>query len=163
MGGVSWVPTHDQTSGFKTTTVFFSRKYGFNVLPLCLHSALYSCPCRTSRFLEAVATTRTTMMLAYNTTNHKISCHQLVRCHVWCYENLLHRSTLWFTAAVASGFLCHCSYVCTCLNHELELCGQDSMHAHTQLSHFYFASTLDVTHVIKSFPNLSRYYICCWN
>ena len=37
----------------------------------------------------------------------------------------------------------------TCLNHELELCGRDSVHAHTQLSRVYLASTLDVTHMIK--------------
>ena len=46
-------------------------------------------------------------------------------------------------------FLCHGSYVCTSLNHKLELCGQDSTHAHAQLSHVYLASTLDVTHMIK--------------
>ena len=66
---------HSNTSVFKTPRVFFSGKYDFIVLPLCLQSALYSCPRRTSRFLEAVATTRTTTRLAYNTTNHEISCH----------------------------------------------------------------------------------------
>ena len=46
-------------------------------------------------------------------------------------------------------FLCHRSYACTCLDHELKLCGRDSMHAHTQLSRVHLTSTLDVTHVIK--------------
>ena len=64
---------HSNTSVFKTTTVFFSRKYGLNVLPLSLQSAIYSCPRRTSPFLEAVVTTQTTMTLAYNTKNHEIS------------------------------------------------------------------------------------------
>ena len=52
---------------YKTTTVFFSGEYGFSVLPSSLQSAIYSCPHRTSPFLEPVATTQTTMMLAYNT------------------------------------------------------------------------------------------------
>ena len=56
-----------RTRVFKTATVFFSRKYGFGVLPSSLQSAIYSCLRRTSRFLESVATTRTTMTLAYNT------------------------------------------------------------------------------------------------
>ena len=34
-------------------------------------------------------------------------------------------------------------------DHELKLCGQDSVHAHTQLSRVYFASTMHVTQVIK--------------
>jgi len=46
-------------------------------------------------------------------------------------------------------FSCHRSYACTCLDHKLKLCGQDSVCAHMQLSCVYFASTLDVTHVIK--------------
>ena len=66
--------SHSNISILKTTALFFSGKYSFNVLLLSLQSALYSCPCRTSRFLEAAATTRT-MTLAYNTTNHEISCH----------------------------------------------------------------------------------------
>ena len=96
------------TSVFKTTAVFFSDKYGFNVLPLSLQSASYSCPHRTSRFLEDVATTRTTTMLACNTTNHEISCastHQMPCLTLW-------ESTLRFTAAVASGF---CAIVATCV------------------------------------------------
>ena len=46
-------------------------------------------------------------------------------------------------------FLCHRSYACTCLDHELKLCGWDSMCAHVQLSHVYLTSALDVTHVIN--------------
>ena len=49
----------------KTTTLLFSSKYGFNMLPSSLLSHyIVSCPCRTRRFLEAVATTRTTTTLA---------------------------------------------------------------------------------------------------
>ena len=36
-GGLSYAPTHVQTQAF-STTVFFSRKYGFNVLPLSMQS-----------------------------------------------------------------------------------------------------------------------------
>ena len=134
------------TSVFKTTKVFFHvNMICLNVLPLSLQLALYSCPRRNSRFLEAVATTRTTTKLAYNTTNYKFLAIQPVRCHVWCSENLLHRFTLRFS----QRFLCHRSYACTCLDHELELCGRDSVHAHAQSSRVYIASTLDVTHVIK--------------
>jgi len=53
------------------------------------------------------------------------SAHQVP---FWCSEKLLHPSTLLFTAAVASGLLYHRSYRCTCLNHKLELCVQDSVH-----------------------------------
>ena len=49
--------TGSKTSVFKNTTVFFSAKYGFNVLPLSLQSVSYSCSRRTSQFLEAVAIT----------------------------------------------------------------------------------------------------------
>ena len=60
-------------------------------------------------------------------------------------------STLLFTAAVASGLLYH--YRCTCLNHKLELCGQDSVHAHVQLGHVYFASIFDVINLYVSILN----------
>ena len=56
---------HSSTSVLKTTTDFFSGRYSFSVLPSSLQSAIYSCPRRTSRFLESVATTRTTPTLAY--------------------------------------------------------------------------------------------------
>ena len=74
--------TGSNTSVLKTTKVFFSGKYGFNVLPLSLQSALYSCPRRASRFLEAVAASRSTMMLAYNAKIAKFFAIQLVGCHV---------------------------------------------------------------------------------
>ena len=45
------------TSIVETTTVFFSGKYGFTVLPSSLQSAIYSFTRTTSRFLESVATT----------------------------------------------------------------------------------------------------------
>ena len=112
-------------------------------------SALYSCPRRTSRFLEAVATTRTTTTLAYNTTNHKISCHSARQVP---YLMLLESTTPVYLAiydCCSQRFLCRRSYTCTCLDHELKLCGRDSVHAHAQVSRVYLASTLDVTHVIK--------------
>ena len=119
------------------------------MLPFSLQSALYSCPRRTSRFPEAVATTRTTMTLAYNTTTHEISCHSA---HQVPYLMLLESTTLVYLAiysCCSQRFLCHGSYTCTCLDHELKLCGRDSVCAHTQLSRVYLASTLDVTHMIK--------------
>ena len=136
-------------SVFKTPRVFFSGKYDFNVLPLFLQSALYSCPRRTSRFLEAVATTRTTTTLAYNTTTHEISCHSARQVP---YLMLLESTTPVYLAiygCCSQRFLCHGSYTCTCLDHELKLCGWDFVHAHVQLSRVYLASTLDVTRVIK--------------
>ena len=39
--------------------------------------------------------------------------------------------------------------MCTSFDHELELCGQDFVHAHVQLTHVHLASTLDITHMIK--------------
>ena len=60
------------TSILKTTTVFFSGRYGFSVLPSSFQSAIYSCPRRTSQFLESGATTRTTTTLAYKSRS---SCH----------------------------------------------------------------------------------------
>ena len=112
------------TSALETTIVFFSGKCSFSVLPSSLQSVIYSYPRRTSRFLESVATTRTTTMLAYNTRQiTKFLAIQPVCCRVWHPENLLHRSTLRFTIAVGSGFCIIISYVCTsagiCLDHEL--------------------------------------------
>ena len=141
--------TRSNTSVFKTTTVFFSRKYGLNVLPLSLQSAIYSCPRRTSPFLEAVATTWTTTTLAYNTTNHEISWHsacQVPRLMLWESTTPVY---LAMYGCCSQWFLCHRSYVCTGLNHELDICGQDSVRAHAQLSRVYLTSTLDITHVIK--------------
>ena len=74
---------------------------------LCLCSQRYSCPRRTSRSLEAVATTRTTTTLGLTTQLTKFLAIQPVtgvRCLIWCCYYLLHRSTLRFTAAVASRF-----------------------------------------------------------
>ena len=119
------------------------------MLLLSLQSALYSCPRRTSRFLEVVVTTRTTTTLAYNTTIHKISCHSA---HQVQYLMLLESTTPFYLAiygCCSKRFLWHRSYVCTCLDHELKLCGWDSVHAHVQLSCVYLVSTLDVTYVIK--------------
>ena len=105
-------------SVFKTTTVFFSGKYGFNVLLLSLQSALYSCPRRTSRFLEAVVITRTTTTLPYNTKNHKISCHSSISPSSAMSDALRIYYTglpCNFTAAVASGFcaIVATAYACT--------------------------------------------------
>ena len=134
-----------RTSVSKTTTVFFSGIYGFSVLPSSLQSAIYSCPRRTSRFLESVATTRTTTTLAYNT--QQISCHSAGQYHVWHWsENLLHQSISRLTAAVASGF---CAIVATRVHASSKRRGRDSVRAHAQLSRVYLASTLDVTHVIE--------------
>ena len=150
MRGWTKLGTHarSSTSVLKTTTVFFSGKYGFSVLPSSLQSAIGSCPRGASRFLESVATTRTTT-LAYNTQQiTKFLAIQLVWWRIWHSENLLHSSTLWFTAAVGSGV---CAIVATCvlaLITSSEWRGWDSVSAHAQLSRIYLASTLDVTHVI---------------
>ena len=104
---------------FKTTTVFFSGRYGFSVLPSSLQSAIYSCPRRTSRFLESVVTTRTTTTLAYNIPQiTKNCCYSAARYRVWHSENLLHRlrcdlQLLW------PAVLCLRNYACTCLGHKL--------------------------------------------
>ena len=66
-------------------------------------------------------------------------------------------STLLFTGAVASGLLYHWSYRCTCLNHKLELCGQDSVHAHMQLSCVYLASIFDVINLYVGILNAWHY------
>ena len=110
-----------RTSALKTTTVFFSGNCGFSVLPLSLQSVIKSCPCRTRQFLKSLATTWIKTTLAYNTQYiTKFLAIQPVWCCVWHPENLLHRSTLWFTTAVGSSFCIIVSYTCTCLDHELE-------------------------------------------
>ena len=134
------------------------------MLPLSLQSALYSCPRRTSRFLEAVATTRTTMTLsmtlASNTTNHEISCHSARQVPCQMFWESTTPVYLAIYGCCSQPFLCHRS---TCLDHELELCGWDSVHAYTQLSRVYLASTLDVypwcnarDKMYQALPNLSR-------
>ena len=154
--------TRSRTSALKTTTVLFSGKCGFSVSPSSLQAAiiLYSCPCRTSRFLKSVATTRTTTMLAYNTQQiMKFLAIQPVWYRVWHPENLLHQSTLRFTTAAGSGVCIIVSYMCTCLDHELRTTWAGFRGAHAQLSRVYFASTLDVTQVIKCArfsPSLAR-------
>ena len=137
------------TSVFKTTTVLFWGEYGITVLPSSLQSAIYSCPRRTSRFLESVAKTRTTTTLVYNT--QQITKFLAIQPSGAMSDTLLHRSTLRFTAAVASSFraivatrvLGYASITSS------ERCGWDSVHAHAQLSRVYLASTLDIMHVIK--------------
>ena len=111
---------HSSTSVFKTTTVFFSGKYGFSVLPLSLQSAIYSCPHRASRFLESVVTTQTTTTLAYNTQHTTKFLAIQPSCLVPCLtlENLA--TTLVYLAIYGccrQRLLCHHSCACTCLNH----------------------------------------------
>ena len=78
----------------------------------------YRCSCRTSWFLEYVSTTQ--MITLSKTQIIKFLAIHPVRCRVWHSENLLHRSTLQFTDGCCSQwFLCHCSYLCTCLDHKL--------------------------------------------
>ena len=140
---------HSNTSVFKTTSLF-SGKYGLMCyLCFCSQRYIYSCPRRTSRFLEAMAITRTTTTLAYNTTTHEISCHSA---HQVPYLMLLESTTLVYLViygCCSQRLLCHRTYTCTCLAHELKLCGLDSVRAHAQLSCVYPASTLDIPHVIK--------------
>ena len=105
--------TRSNTSVFKTPRVFFSGKYDFNVLPLSLQS--YSCPSRTSQFLEAVATTRTTMTLAYKTTTQEISCHsarQVLYLMLFEYTTPVYLAIYGYCS---QRFLCHCSYTCSLL------------------------------------------------
>ena len=117
-------------------------------LCLCKISDTYSCPRRTSWFLESVATTQTTMMPAYNTQQIMkflaISAH-LVLCLIpWesttpVYLVIYGCFRQWFLLA-------------TCILASItssEWRGQDSVSTHVQLSHVYLAFTLDVTHVIK--------------
>ena len=80
----------------RSNTSVFKSSFQVNMTLMC-----YLCLRRTSRFLEAVATTRTTTTLAYNTTTHEISCHSARQVP---HLMLLESTTLRFTAAVASGF-----------------------------------------------------------
>ena len=89
----------------KTNTLLFSGKYGFNMLPSSLLSHyIVSCPCRTRRFLEAVATTRTTTTLAIQNRANFLPFSPSGVVSDALSINLLHWSTLRFTAAIASGF-----------------------------------------------------------
>ena len=107
-----------RTSVFKTTTVFFSGEYGFSVLPSSLQSVIYSCPRRTSRFLESVATTRTTTTLAWHTTNREISCHSAHQVPCLTLRESTTPVYLAIYGCCSQQFLCHRSYACTCLDHE---------------------------------------------
>ena len=82
------------------------------MLPLSLQSAIYS------RYLESVSTTWTLTTLAslQHTTNHEISCHSARQ--VPCLT--LRESTIpVYLAIYGQWLLCHHSYTCTCLDHEL--------------------------------------------
>ena len=64
------------------------------------------------------------MMLASNTTNHKLSCHsarQVLCLMVWEYTTPFY---LAIYGCCSQRFLCHCSYPCSCLDHELEYVGR---------------------------------------
>ena len=50
-------------------------------------------------------------------------------------------------------FMCHFSYVCICLDHEL---GRDSVHAHMQLSHVHLASTLYMPIALQNLKGLRK-------
>ena len=116
---------------------FFSGRYGFSVLLSSLQSAIYSCTHRTSEFLESVVTTRTITTLAYSKQQiTKFLIIQLVRCPVWHSENLLHHSIY---GHCSQWFLCHRSYTCTCLEHELwTMCaGFHAAHTRLHVSHVY--------------------------
>ena len=129
--------THLNTNNFKTTAVFFSGKYGFNVLHLCLQSAFYSSH-RTSRFLEAVQQLEQRQC---ELTTQQISCQS--PCQVPCLM-LLESTTPVYLVVYSCCSQQFCAIVDMC-----KLCGQDFVHAHTQLSHVHLASTLDITHMIK--------------
>ena len=108
--------SHSSTSFFETTTVV--KKYGFSVLPLSLQLAIYSCPHRTVDFLSQWQQLERRCQLTAQKKSWT-TCLSASQCCICHSENLLHRSTLWFMAAVVSFFLCHHTCVCTCLNHKL--------------------------------------------
>ena len=90
------------------------------MLPLSLQLVIYSCPHRTSQFLESVATTWT-MTLAYSTEeimNYLPIC-QSVPC---LYMSLWESSSpvyLVTYGCCSQLFLCHRTCTCTCLNHKV--------------------------------------------
>ena len=133
--------TYSSTGVFKTIAVFFSGKYGFSALPLFM---IHSCPWRTSRFLESVSTILTK-------TSNKSQNFLPFSPSGAVSDTLKICSTLQFTTAVASEF---CTIVATCallliMSSKLHVCGQNFVHAHTQLSRVYLVSTLYITHMIK--------------
>ena len=138
--------TCSSTSVLKTTTVFFSGRYGFSVLPSSLQSVIYSYPRRTSRFLESVATTRTTVayksrsFLPFNLSGAmsdtlRISNYTGLPCNLWLYDCCRQQ----FLSSLATCVLA--------LITSSEQRGRDFESAHTQSC--YLVSTLDVMHVIK--------------
>ena len=109
-------------------------------LVCCLRwSVIYCCPHRTSQFLELVSTTQSTASLTFNTQQiTTFLAIKPVRCHVCHIENLLHQSTLHcfsqrFHAIIAMGVLASIM--------SFNLCGQNYVCTHVQLSCVYFAST----------------------
>ena len=67
-GGLSQAPTHVQARVLlRILQSLFWGEGCFSVLPSSLQSAIYSCPRRTSRFLESVSITGSITMLTYNT------------------------------------------------------------------------------------------------
>ena len=118
MRGWTKLGAHARSSNsvLKTITVFFSGRYGFSVLPSSLQSAIYSCPRRTSRFLESVAKTRTTTTLAYKSRSFlPFSLSGAVSDTLRIYYTGL-PCNLWLLQAAIFVIV---SYACTCLDHEL--------------------------------------------
>ena len=124
------------TSIFKTTSVFFSGKCDFSVLPLSLQSVIYgSFPHRISRFLESVATTQTIMTLAYNTQQSQnfLSFSPSAAC-------LTLKIYLVIYGCCSQQFLCLCNYTSTCLSagfcacpHTIKLCLPHRCHTHDKM------------------------------
>ena len=100
-----------RTSIFKTAPVFFSGQYGFSVLPSSLQSVIYSCPHRTSPFLESMAATWTTAMLNFLPFSLSGAVSDTLRVY---YTGLACDY-----GYCSQQFSCHCSYAWTCLDHEL--------------------------------------------
>ena len=110
-----------------------------------------------------MVTTWTTTQ-AFNTQQiMKFLAIQPIWCRVWNWESTT-PVYLVIYGCYRQWFMCHFSYVCTCLDHELEQRGRDSLHVHMQLSHVYLTSTLDITHGIKCTrlsPSLAVAYVNC--
>ena len=106
------------------------------MLPSFLQSAIYSCPRRTSQFLESVSVSTTQTIMTLNKTHNKsqnflpFSPSGVVRLTCWESATPVY---LWFTAAVASGFCAIIATQVSCLNDELQTMWARFVHGPTQV------------------------------
>ena len=151
--GLSWVPMHVQAQAFSR---LLQSSFQVNMALVCyLHLCSQWYILVHVEIVDALSQWRQhkQQRRLQHTTITKFLAIQPARYRVWHSENLLHWSTLWFTATTASVclffFVIIAMHACTCLNHKLQTMWARFLHSRAQSSRVYLMSTLDIMHVIK--------------